>query len=202
MKKIIVLVLVFVMIFSVVACAKTEEKKPAGENTEQVQEKIWDKKEYDFDGFQFVILGGAATGVVYDRDGSDLDVDSITGNEVLDAVYNRNRLIEETYNCTILHVQADSSFIQTALLTGSDEDVSLISIKVNSQYSFIEKELLLDLYDEDLTHPSRAGTYLAALCHFATVMGEDPVTVTFNGGLSAAEATVLKQVASDVIFGK
>lgn len=60
----------------------------------------------------------------------------------------------------------------------------------------------IDLYDEDLTHPSRAGTYLAALCHFATVMGEDPVTVTFNGGLSAAEATVLKQVASDVIFGK
>jgi len=153
MKKIIIMVLVFVMLFSIVACASTsDDKKPNNSNTEKVEKKIWDTKDYDFEGFEFVILGGTAAGVVYDRDGSDLDADSLTGNEVIDAVYNRNRLVEETYNCTIIHVPSDTSFIQTALLTGSDEDVSLISIKVNSQYSFIEQELLLDLYDEGLVN--------------------------------------------------
>lgn len=152
MKKIIVSVLALVMLFSVVACAKPQDKKPTINNTEKVEEKIWDKKEYDFGGFEFVILGGAATGVVYDRDGSDLDADSVTGNEVIDAVYYRNRLIEETYNCTFLHVESNASAIQTALLTGSDADVSMISTKVNSQYSFIEQELLLDLYDPELVN--------------------------------------------------
>lgn len=153
MKKIITLVLALVMLFSIVACAKTDDGKTnENNNTNDVKEKIWDKKEYDFGGFEFVILGGNAAGVVYDRDGSDLDADSLTGNEVIDAVYNRNRLIEETYNCTIIHVPSDSSSIQTALLTGTDEDVSLISIKVNTQYSFIEQELLLDLYDADLVN--------------------------------------------------
>ena len=152
MKKIITLVLVFVMLFSIVACATQEENKPNNNNTNDVKEKIWDKKDYDFEGFDFVILGGTAAGVVYDRDGSDLDADSLTGNEVIDAVYNRNMLIEETYNCTITHVESSTSSIQTALLTGADEDVSLISIKVNAQFSYIEQELLLDLYDEGLVN--------------------------------------------------
>ena len=152
MKRIITLVLVFVMLFSIVACATQEENKPNNNNTNDVKEKIWDKKDYDFEGFDFVILGGAAAGVVYDRDGSDLDADSLTGNEVIDAVYNRNMLIEETYNCTITHVESSTSSIQTALLTGADEDVSLISIKVNAQFSYIEQELLLDLYDEGLVN--------------------------------------------------
>lgn len=153
MKKIITLVLAFVMLFSIVACAKTEDGKTnENNNTNDVKEKVWDKKDYDFGGFDFVILGGAAAGVVYDRDGSDLDADSLTGNEVIDAVYNRNILIEETYNCTITHVESSTSFIQTTLLTGTDEDVSLISIKVNAQFSYIEQGLLLDLYDEELVN--------------------------------------------------
>lgn len=152
MKKIIVLVLVFVMLFSIVACATVEDDKPNNNNTDQVAEKIWDQKEYDFEEFEFVILGGANKGVVYDRDGSDLDADALTGNEVIDAVYNRNTLIEETYNCTIVHVESNSSSIQTALLTGTDEDVSLISIKLNTQFSYIEQQLLLDLYDQELVN--------------------------------------------------
>lgn len=59
----------------------------------------------------------------------------------------------------------------------------------------------IELYNPDLTHPSAIGTYLAALCHFALVTGEDPTVVTYDGELDAKTAALLKQAASDAVFG-
>lgn len=56
------------------------------------------------------------------------------------------------------------------------------------------------LYDADTTHPALAGSYLAALCHYATVFGEDPRTVSFAAGLDAEQAAVLRQAAYDACF--
>lgn len=53
----------------------------------------------------------------------------------------------------------------------------------------------IELYFPDLTHPTKYGTYLAALCHFATVTGESPAEVTYNGDLSEEQAALLKQTA-------
>lgn len=57
----------------------------------------------------------------------------------------------------------------------------------------------IDLYDPDTTHPSPAGSYLAALCHFATVTGADPLKTTFEADLDAETASVLKQAAFDAV---
>ena len=58
----------------------------------------------------------------------------------------------------------------------------------------------IELYDPDFTHPSYAGSYLAAMTLFAKMTGLDPTTVDFNGDLSAADAAVLKQAAKNAVF--
>lgn len=60
----------------------------------------------------------------------------------------------------------------------------------------------IDLYDADTTHPSPTGSYLAALCHYATVTGDDPRNVTFDAGESEDTAAVLKEAAYKACFDK
>lgn len=53
------------------------------------------------------------------------------------------------------------------------------------------------LYDKDQSHPTVAGTYLAACVFFATLFGRSPVGVGGGiKGLSAAEVKLLQQAAS------
>lgn len=58
----------------------------------------------------------------------------------------------------------------------------------------------IELYDSDKTHPSYAGSYLAAMTIFAQIFRVDPTTVAYNGALDAAVAQVLKQAAKDAVF--
>jgi hypothetical protein len=58
----------------------------------------------------------------------------------------------------------------------------------------------IELYDDDATHPSYAGSYLAAMTLFSKMTGIDPTTVDFVGELTEAEAAVLKQAAQNAVF--
>ncbi len=58
----------------------------------------------------------------------------------------------------------------------------------------------IELYDPDTTHPSLAGSYLAALCHLATFTGADPTKVTFDAGLGEETASVLREAAKAAVF--
>ena len=58
----------------------------------------------------------------------------------------------------------------------------------------------IELYNEDLTHPSYAGSYLAAMTIFAEIFRVDPTTIDYNGTLDASVAAVLKQAAKDAVF--
>ncbi len=58
----------------------------------------------------------------------------------------------------------------------------------------------IELYDPDTTHPSLAGSYLAALCHLATFTGADVREVTFDAGLGEETASVLREAAHAAVF--
>ncbi len=60
----------------------------------------------------------------------------------------------------------------------------------------------INLYDSDLTHPSYAGSYLAAMTIFAKMFGKDPVSVEYNGILSPASAAILKTAAGKAARGE
>lgn len=57
----------------------------------------------------------------------------------------------------------------------------------------------IELYNSDRTHPSPAGSYLAACVHFATLYGVSPVGIEFTGGLDAATAGILQTAAEKVM---
>lgn len=58
----------------------------------------------------------------------------------------------------------------------------------------------LDIYGEDLTHPSYKGSYLAALTIFAKITGVDPTTVEFRGDCPTAVAKMLREAARKAVF--
>lgn len=67
-------------------------------------------------------------------------------------------------------------------------------------YDVYTNEPGLNIYNDDLTHPSEAGSYLAALTIFAEVMGIDPTTVDYNAGLTDEAAAILKEAARKAVF--
>lgn len=70
-------------------------------------------------------------------------------------------------------------------------------------YEVYSKHPEIELYHADMTHPSPAGTYLAALCHYATVFQKSPIGVTYIFGVEALEhAAILQAVAHKAVFGE
>lgn len=58
-----------------------------------------------------------------------------------------------------------------------------------------------DLYQGDGSHPTVAGTYLAAATIYAAVFGEDPRELDFDGSLAADTALNLRSVAGRIVLG-
>ena len=54
----------------------------------------------------------------------------------------------------------------------------------------------INLYTGDGSHPSYAGSYLAACTFYASIFHSSPVGSTFNGGLNASDALLLQEAAS------
>lgn len=58
----------------------------------------------------------------------------------------------------------------------------------------------INLYNLDMTHPSRSGSYLTAACLFAGIFKVDPVTIGFAGPLSEEVVTVLRTAARSAVL--
>jgi len=58
----------------------------------------------------------------------------------------------------------------------------------------------IDLYDADGSHPSVAGTYLAACVFYCTLFQESCVDATFNSSLDAGTAAILRSIASATVL--
>jgi hypothetical protein len=56
----------------------------------------------------------------------------------------------------------------------------------------------MELYTEDLKHPSLLGTYLAANVFYATLYGESPIGSSYTAGLSPEKAAFAQRVAWQV----
>ena len=57
----------------------------------------------------------------------------------------------------------------------------------------------IDVYNSDLTHPSYAGSYAAALCILNAAFGVDPGEVVFDGELCAEDAQCIKKAIRTVV---
>lgn len=59
----------------------------------------------------------------------------------------------------------------------------------------------IELFASDASHPSLAGTYLAACTFYATIFNKSPVGIEYTAGLSFADAEYLQQVAAYTVLG-
>ncbi|MBI2933866.1 MAG: hypothetical protein HYY16_19655 [Planctomycetes bacterium] len=65
-----------------------------------------------------------------------------------------------------------------------------------------EQRPALDLYDADNSHPSPAGTYLAACTFYAALTGENPMGLAYvSMGVTTEDAALLQQVAWETTSG-
>ncbi len=67
-------------------------------------------------------------------------------------------------------------------------------------YDVYTTQSSIELYNSDLSHPSYAGSYLAAATLFAKIFNDDPTDVSFNGTLSAENAAILREAARKAVF--
>lgn len=63
-----------------------------------------------------------------------------------------------------------------------------------------EQDSTINLWSGDNSHPSPAGTYLAACVFYASIFKQSPVGATYTAGLSAPDALFLQQVADQTVF--
>ena len=59
-----------------------------------------------------------------------------------------------------------------------------------------DREIDFDLYAPDQSHPSYAGSYIAALTVMAVVFGVDPAALTYDGLLATPQAALCRDAAS------
>lgn len=58
----------------------------------------------------------------------------------------------------------------------------------------------IDLYQQDGSHPSRAGTYAAACTFYTSIFRKDPSAITIDFNLPAAEAGAIRSAAKKVVY--
>ena len=58
----------------------------------------------------------------------------------------------------------------------------------------------IDLYQQDDSHPTTAGTYAAALSFYSILFRSDTTTTTFSPGLAPNVEVAIKEAVSDVVY--
>lgn len=58
----------------------------------------------------------------------------------------------------------------------------------------------IELFNPDESHPSLAGSYLAACVYYAVLFQKSPFGLPFSGGLESTVASLLQQTADEVVF--
>lgn len=58
----------------------------------------------------------------------------------------------------------------------------------------------IELYHPDESHPSAEGTYAAACSFYAAIFKKNPAMISFNAGLNAADAALIRNAAKTIVY--
>jgi len=82
----------------------------------------------------------------------------------------------------------------------ADENEALIAPVGMAWKRAWETDSSINLWSSDNSHPSLAGSYLAACVFYSTIFRKTPVGLNYNAGLSGPNAAFLQEVAAAVYF--
>jgi hypothetical protein len=60
----------------------------------------------------------------------------------------------------------------------------------------------IELYQSDESHPTVAGSYAAACCFYAVILGKDPTQIQYTAGLTGIQAEAIREAAKAVVYQK
>jgi len=82
----------------------------------------------------------------------------------------------------------------------ADENEALMSPVGMAWKASWAADSTINLWSSDFSHPSLAGSYLAACVFYATILEKNPVGLSYTAGIPASQATFLQQIASNTVF--
>ena len=97
--------------------------------------------------------------------------------------------------CTYEHVY--QTIVKAHEIISQELDIP-VAWAVRAAYEMNEEPLPFDLYDPDRSHPSYAGSYVAALCVFTALFGADPTMITYDGELPPDQAALCREAVKKV----
>jgi len=82
----------------------------------------------------------------------------------------------------------------------ADSNDALVS-PVGAVWHYIrDHDPLIELYQADESHPSAAGSYAAACCFYTCLFRKDPMNISYDFSLSAADADSIRRAVKAVVF--
>jgi hypothetical protein len=92
---------------------------------------------------------------------------------------------------SLLHL----SYLDMAMTTHSEVS------PVGSVWKYIRQNVPgIELYQSDESHPSLAGSYVAACCFYTSIFKSDPTFITYDSGLSSSDAANIRSGAKIVVY--
>ena len=99
--------------------------------------------------------------------------------------------------CTYQGMDTTIRFRYVTLTTSLNGEVSPVSVVWN----YLRKNYpTINLYQVDESHPSAEGSYAAACCFYASLFKKDPTFITFDFGLNATDASVIRNAVKTQVF--
>jgi hypothetical protein len=92
------------------------------------------------------------------------------------------------------------SLLRLRYMMAADSNRGVVS-PVGAVWRYIRQNYpAIELYNADESHPSVAGSYAAAVCFYTCFFRKNPTLITYNHGLTAAEANNIKAAVKSVVF--
>ena len=153
MKKIIAFLLASFMLLTLISCAKkTENDKEDAIVNDDTIPKLFKDTNYEGKDFVIACIRKATAGEKISHY-SELIADSLTGDPINDAIYERNQKIQSTLNCNIVPYEIDSSGkeLKTTLLAGNPDGIDACFINGINFAPVVSEDLAYNLHEfEDL----------------------------------------------------
>lgn len=74
---------------------------------------------------------------------------------------------------------------------------------VGEVWKYIKENIpSINLYQPDGSHPSLAGSYLAACCFYTSLFRKDPTLITNNYGLDSVTASTIKNTVKGIVYNQ
>jgi Secretion system C-terminal sorting domain/PKD domain len=85
--------------------------------------------------------------------------------------------------------------------TAMAENNNAIISPVSVVWKYIRKNYpSIELYDADNSHPSLAGTYLAACCFYTAIFRKNPLLISFNNAVPQLDAVKIKEAVKKILY--